>query len=353
MYGDQLEDLKPIFIAERADEVADGLIEEVGYTPPKELTHKAAVLLTAMDPSGKLAKTLDELSRGPAAAAASSSAASGESGEESTSESGDESASESGDESASESGGGAGGGGRGGLGKRRRQSRGRKQARPPPGHRAARSLPESTPSDLPLAGTGVTVADTEYTTHKARDKTNAFLSNAEGKRVTRSRVTQAGAISVDASGKWRAGSDFERRDEWGLDDDACADFIAYLRDAPGVLVGWGPPELAWFRAAGRTDGMDACHAVRMMLDACLSPSVRWPQHWKLPLLSSPLTSLGSISLAYQDAENPFSLSMSILVELLLGIDHVHEAFLDAKHEAMVIRAICRAILRAYERDGLI
>ena len=79
------------------------------------------------------------------------------------------------------------------------------------------------------------------------------------------------------------------------------------------------------REAG-VQGIDACNAFRGVFASRISPS---------------------------DKENPFSLSMGILVKLFLGTKHVHEALLDAKHEGIIITSLCRAILEHYKKTGQI
>lgn len=99
-----------------------------------------------------------------------------------------------------------------------------------------------------------------------------------------------------------------------------ADFIEYIRDTVTLPFGWGPPELAHFRKAGRFDGLDACRAFHDIFARRLSPS---------------------------DKEDPFSLSMSILIPLMLDVEHVHEALKDAQQEGLIVTCLARAVLNHY------
>ena len=108
---------------------------------------------------------------------------------------------------------------------------------------------------------------------------------------------------------------------FGLDEQSFQRFIDWLKESNALMLGWGAPELKEFRRAG-CSGVDACQAFKGIFARKLSPS---------------------------DDEDPFSLSMDILVRLMLGEAHVHEALLDAVHEANIITCLARAILNYYKQ----
>ena len=111
-------------------------------------------------------------------------------------------------------------------------------------------------------------------------------------------------------------------DERGLTSDDWDEVLAYLRRCRGLLpTCWGTPELRIFREAG-LDGVDACKAFRDIFASLISPT-------------------------HEDESERFTLSMSIQVPLAIGIEHVHKALLDAKHEAIVIMGYCHAVLDHY------